>query len=181
MSIQPLISHDNPEACRPWLDRLLNAVLVFVLLHALVSWFSHRFLIGHDAQTTLCLSGNHRWYLIDKAEKSPELGDLVAYRSDARMAPELPLGTLVVKRVEALGGDRVDLETQGIRIQGELRPVRFPHRQRLKDRALSDHEGMVIPDTSLWVMGDHPRSFDSRYFGPVSAQQIIGVARALPF
>lgn len=162
-------------------DRLLNAVLVFVLIHTLMAWFSHRFVVGHDAQKFLCLKGDHRWYLIDRSQRTPELGDLVAYRSDEKMVPEFPLGTLVVKRVEALPGDAVDLETQGIRIQGEMRPARYPHRARLMGRALAEGSRLIVPDEGLWVMGDHPRSFDSRYFGPIENRLIIGVAYALPF
>lgn len=167
--------------CPRMLDRLLNALLIFILLYAFFAWFSYRFHVGHDSQSVLCLQGNHRWYLIDRMTQNAELGDLVAYRSDERMAPEIPLGTLVVKRVEALSGDRVDLESTGIRIQGEFRPARYPHRTRLKERALPKGSHLLMPEGSLWVMGDHPRSFDSRYFGPITAEQIIGVAHALPF
>jgi conjugal transfer pilin signal peptidase TrbI len=34
---------------------------------------------------------------------------------------------------------------------------------------------------TYWVMGDQPKSFDSRYWGVVYQQQIIGKAYALPF
>ncbi|MEY4683798.1 MAG: hypothetical protein RLZ25_257 [Pseudomonadota bacterium] len=172
---------DSPRACPPALDRLLNGIVVFIVLYALFAWFSHRFLVGHDSQKVLCLSGNHRWYLIDRSQRQPELGDLVAFRSDEQMAPEIPFGTLVVKRVEALPGDNVDIESLGLRIQGEMLPVRYPHRARLKDRALPTGSRVLVPEGNIWVMGDHPRSFDSRYFGPIADRQIIGVAHALPF
>ena len=163
------------------LDRFLNGVLIFLLIYSVFSWFSHRFVIGHDGQKTQCLEGNHRWYLIDRGTHALNPGDLVAYRSDARMAPEFPQGTLVVKRVEAVSGDAVDLETQGLRIQGLMQSIRFPHRERLKDRAIPSGSRWIIPEGSVWVMGDHPRSFDSRYFGPIDERQIVGVAHALPF
>jgi conjugal transfer pilin signal peptidase TrbI len=97
------------------------------------------------------------------------------------MAPEIPLGTLVVKLVEATEGDAVEFEFQGLRIQGQWHPVRYPHRERLKDRALPQGTRLIVPERAVWVMGDHPRSFDSRYFGPIEDPQIIGVAHALPF
>lgn len=181
MSTSIRFHDETPGACPPALDRLLDGALVFLILYALFGWVGHRFLLGHDSQKILCLQGNHRWYLIDKEERILRPGDLVAYRSDERMAPEIPLGTLVVKRVEATEGDLVDFEVQGLRIQGEMHPVRYPHRERLKIRALPQGTHLIVPDGAVWVMGDHPRSFDSRYFGPIEAPQIIGVAHALPF
>lgn len=179
------ISHHQPndsERITPLVvDRLLNSVLIFVLLHALFAWFSHRFVVGHDAQKFLCLDGEHRWYLIDRGQRSPELGDFVAYRSDEKMAPQIPLGTLVVKRVAGLPGDSVDLEPQGLRIQGEMHPARYPHRFQLMERALPVGARLIVPEDGIWVMGDHPKSFDSRYFGPIEDRLIIGVAHALPF
>lgn len=181
MLITQSLPHDNGRLSSLIVDRLLNGVLVFLLIHALFAWFSHRYILGHDAQPTLCLKGNHRWYLIDRNERTPELGDLVAYRSNAQMAPEIPVGTLVVKRVEGLPGDLVNLAPQGLSIQGEMRPARYPHRARLMERSLPAGSHLVIPENSLWVMGDHPRSLDSRYFGPIQDREIIGVAHALPF
>jgi len=181
MSTLIRVPPDVPRACPPELERLLDGALVFLILYGLFGWFGHRFLLGHDNQNVLCLAGNHRWYLIDRQQRHLTPGDLVAYRSDAKMAPEIPLGTLVVKRVEATEGDAVDFEVRGLRIQGQMHPLRYPHRERLKDRALPIGTRLMVPPGAVWVMGDHPRSFDSRYFGPIEDAEIIGVAYALPF
>lgn len=170
-----------PKSSFDVLDRLVNCLMVFFVIYAFFGWFSHRFLLGHDHQQELCLEGNHRWYLIDQSQRDPRLGDLMAYRSDERMNPNFPLGTLVVKRVEGLSGDLVDLEPQGLRIQGEPHPIRYPHRSGLGARALPLASHIVVPEGGVWVMGDHPRSFDSRYFGAIEAHQIVGLAYALPF
>jgi conjugal transfer pilin signal peptidase TrbI len=39
----------------------------------------------------------------------------------------------------------------------------------------------TVPASALWATGTHPKSFDSRYWGFVYDQQIIGRAYALPF
>jgi conjugal transfer pilin signal peptidase TrbI len=163
------------------LDRLLNAALVFLLLYAVMTWFSHRFVLGFDQQSELCLLGHHRWYLIDRAATPKASGDLLAFRSDSRMAPELKPGTMVVKRVEGLATDRIELMPHGVRIEGLITPVNYPHRERLQDRANPNGAYWILPEGHYWVMGDHVRSFDSRYFGPVQPQQVLGVAYALPF
>jgi conjugal transfer pilin signal peptidase TrbI len=163
------------------LERLLNALLIFLVLHALIAWFSNRFLIGHDAQSVLCLKGQNRWYLIDRDAKPQGTGDLLAFRSDDRMAPEIPNGTLVVKRIEAVSGDAIAIEHRRLVIQGIGFETPFPHRGRLKERALPEGTVLVLPEDAYWVMGDHPKSFDSRYFGAIAADQVVGVAHALPF
>lgn len=163
------------------LERLLNALLIFLVLHTLIAWFSNRFVIGHDAQSVLCLKGQHRWYLIDREAKPQGSGDLLAFRSDARMAPEIPTGTLVVKRIEGVSGDAIDIEHRRLVIQGLGLETPFPHRDRLRGRALPEGTSLVIPEDAYWVMGDHPKSLDSRYFGAIGSDQVIGVAHALPF
>lgn len=163
------------------LERLLNGLLIFLVLHALIAWFSNRFVIGHDTQSVLCLKGQHRWYLIDREAKPHGSGDLLAFRSDDRMAPEIPNGSLVVKRIEAVSGDTIDIEHRRLVIQGLGFETAFPHRDRLKGRALPEGTSLVLPEDTYWVMGDHPKSFDSRYFGAIAANQVVGVAHALPF
>lgn len=163
------------------LERLVDAMLVLVLIHALMAWFSHRFIVGHDQQRILCLDGNTRWYLIDRQQKPMIEGDLVAFRSDPRMAPDIPVGTLIVKRIEGVPGDAINIGHSHLWIQGIVYELPYPHREQLGLRALPEGTHLIVPDDHFWVMGDHPRSFDSRYIGPISPEQIVGVAHALPF
>jgi len=40
-------------------------------------------------------------------------------------------------------------------------------------------QGLVVPDDQFWVMGDTRDSFDARYWGLLSMQQVRGRAYAL--
>jgi len=107
-------------------------------------------------------------------------GDLVLVRtpeSVRALAAErnyLPASVPLVKRVAALPGDAVCATLRTITIDG--RPV--------AERLASDREGRPLPawtgcrkleDGEIFLlMEDVPNSFDSRYFGPVSADAIIG-------
>jgi len=42
-------------------------------------------------------------------------------------------------------------------------------------KPLTAWEGGVIPAGQAFVMGQHPRSFDSRYFGPVAKDKLVVV------
>ena len=88
----------------------------------------------------------------------------------------------IVKRIAAIPGDRIELGQGGVRVNGELIPG-----SQLLDR---DSEGaplahanegeIVLAAGRYWVMGTHiRRSWDSRYFGPIAREQIVGGARPL--
>lgn len=159
--------------------RLIHAVGLILIMNAGTEWFSHRFLIGHDQQTVTCLQGSPRWFLIDREHARPEIGDLLAFRADARMAPEIPEGTLIVKRIEAEAGDTIEIGRSSLRIQDHEVGLPFPHRSRLGNRTLSAGSRFRLPDHSYFVLGDHPRSLDSRYYGEIHSEQVIGLARVL--
>lgn len=159
--------------------RVLNAIMVCILLGTLSEWFAHRFLIGHDLQSETCLHGGHRWFLIDRGVETGKSGDLLAFRADERMAPEIETGTLVVKRIEAIGGDVVKIAADSIENDGSSTLLPYPHRTRLRTRALEIGRRIKISEGGYFVLGDHPRSFDSRYFGEIRKEQVVGLAHVL--
>lgn len=79
---------------------------------------------------------------------------------------ECPNGlTPLVKLRMAGPGDKVAFSAEGLRVNGVL----LPQSKRQPDipHWVQDGERVLGPDEVL-VMGTVPRSFDSRYFGPVS-------------
>lgn len=83
-----------------------------------------------------------------------------------------PAGVLPVgKSVLALPGDTVTVTASGLRVNGVLVPNSLPlptdHQGRPLPR-LGPGPQVVLPGT-FWVLSTYsPRSFDSRYFGPVA-------------
>lgn len=90
--------------------------------------------------------------------------------------------TEIVKRIAAIPGDRIELRPDGVRVNGEAIPG-----SELLDRdsqgaplAHAEEGEFVLADGRYWVMGTHVRrSWDSRYFGPIAREQIVGGARPL--
>jgi len=107
-------------------------------------------------------------------------GDLVLVRPSemiARFAAErgyLPLGTPLVKRIAALSGDDVCAFKDAVIVNGRV----------VARRLEKDGAGWLLPrwndcrelagDELFLLMEDVQDSFDSRYFGPVSAVNVIG-------
>jgi conjugative transfer signal peptidase TraF len=124
--------------------------------------------------------------------KAPEVGDLVLFRppEDPVFDQALSRGyigsggfthyEMMLKRLVAVGGDVVKIDTAGVTVNGRLlanskpqavdlagRPLPVWH---LKDYRLSAGEVLLMSDYS-------PSSFDARYFGPIPRAQIQSVVR----
>lgn len=69
----------------------------------------------------------------------------------------------LIKRVAALDGDHVEFSDERIRVNG------LPLKNSSRQRAIPFRvEGRVELHHQALLMSEHPLSFDSRYFGPVS-------------
>lgn len=89
-----------------------------------------------------------------------------------------PLGKYVI----AMAGDTVTVRQGGLRVNGRFVPNSATYYRDSVGRELPHYPfgTHVIGPDSVWMFsGHHPRSFDSRYFGPVSESSIISVARPI--
>jgi conjugative transfer signal peptidase TraF len=88
----------------------------------------------------------------------------------------------LVKPVAAVAGDVVTVTLQGIAVNG--RPLTNTAQLARDEAGRTLHPVVarayrVAPGT-VWLLSGHdPRSFDSRYFGPVPVANVTGVARPL--
>lgn len=85
------------------------------------------------------------------------------------------------KPVVALGGDRVELTDEGIRVNGVLVPNSAPIAIDGKGEQMPHLERGVyrVDPGKAWMVSSYTAySFDSRYFGPVDLSAVAG--RAIP-
>jgi signal peptidase I len=98
----------------------------------------------------------------------PKRGDIVAFRGDDDAR------AVFIKRIVGLPGDRIRVDRGAVSIDGKRLDesyVRFPD-----DRSFAE---IVVPARSVYVLGDNrAESEDSRFFGPVSDDRLIGRALA---
>lgn len=74
----------------------------------------------------------------------------------------------LLKRVVAVEGDEVRVTDYGVEVNGRPVPNSKPFDLASNGRALTHLRGaFYLRHGELWVAGEHPNSFDSRYFGPV--------------
>jgi conjugative transfer signal peptidase TraF len=81
----------------------------------------------------------------------------------------------LMKPVVAHGGDVVTVSARGLAVNGRLLPNTLPLASDSKGRGLSAWPAGTYPvdSAALWVVSIYtPRSFDSRYFGPIAADSV---------
>lgn len=88
----------------------------------------------------------------------------------------------MMKPVVAHASDVVDLSEQGITVNRRLLPNTAPQKVDSQGRPLTPWpfgRYIVAPNTVWVVSSHHPRSFDSRYFGPIPIGAIRDHVRPL--
>jgi signal peptidase I len=113
---------------------------------------------------------------------APTRGDVVVFRSPSD-------GIRLIKRVVAVGGDRVDLIDGRLAINGTPLAVDHDAPENFGDVQVTlnldagggpDLDDLRVPDGQVLVLGDHRgASIDGRYFGFVPAAAIYGQARGV--
>jgi len=91
-------------------------------------------------------------------------GDLVVFRD--------PQGSLSVKRVVGLPGDRVAMLDARLTVDGEFVDEPYVDLSRIDGTYLGQ---VVVPAGAVFVLGDNrSRSIDSREYGPVAEGALLG-------
>ncbi|KHK89067.1 S26 family signal peptidase [Novosphingobium malaysiense] len=87
----------------------------------------------------------------------------------------LPFEVPLVKKVAAEKGARVCASGNRITVKGS--PVALRRGRDLRGRLLPRWKGcLVLARGEVFLLSRNPRSFDSRYFGPVAGKRVVGRA-----
>jgi conjugative transfer signal peptidase TraF len=157
--------------------RLLGGTVLACALACLVAWH----LVWN---WTPSLPLGLYWLSRDTSAAVATRGELVAFpvpaavRDLVRDRRYLPPGAMLVKRVVATPGDRVCTDGGTFAINGE--PLGAILAEDSAGRPLPQYEGCGrVPEGLLYVGSHHPKSFDSRTFGPVRVADIRGTVTPL--
>jgi signal peptidase I len=102
--------------------------------------------------------------------KDVQRGDIVVFNPPpaANSKSDIPF----IKRVIGLPGETISIKKGAVYISGE--PLAEPY---ISEKPAGDFKPFVIPDGTIFLMGDNRNnSSDSRFWGPLPVQNIIGRA-----
>lgn len=158
----------------------LKAGASLLILWMAGSAFAGRYRIGIDEQLSKCLPG-YTFFLVDLKDQSLERGGIYAFEARG-MSPIYEDGTQMVKVLAGLPGDTVEIgpsETEWgvmptVQVNGEHVGFGLDLAHRLEQPEEKFYGKSVLQEGNYWFMGKSPVSFDSRYWGTVADEQIIG-------
>jgi type IV secretory pathway protease TraF len=109
-------------------------------------------------------------------------GDIIAMPINGRAGNYLvrklgyPKDTMLIKRVTGISGDLVCRQETAVTIgNNSIVAVRMDRH----GNSLPVWGGCrVLLPNEVFLLGDHASSFDSRYFGPVTKDELVGIYRA---
>ena len=146
--------------------------LVAVVAAPASYYLMNRYQIAIDPQNNQCLPP-YRIYLVDKFDKTPVRGEPFAFTS--QYIREYGKG---IKMVDAVAGDVVSVTSEETTVNGSMvgEELRLAKESGHSEKELT--RTGIIPEGRIWLMGRTKLSFDSRYWGSVPTEHILG--RAYP-
>jgi conjugal transfer pilin signal peptidase TrbI len=154
------------------------AVFIFGMLLLVWAFWSKPFLtLGFDPQSERCLPNLHLALLVHRPPATVRDGDLLFWRPSGSLAGFKE--HFILKEVAGVPGDRVTVRDGFVRINGKVVVQGFPLAADYH-RAVKDFDrDEVIPPGEFFMVGTHPLSNDSRYWGYLDATHVAGVAYRL--
>ncbi|MGE5343295.1 MAG: signal peptidase I [Candidatus Omnitrophota bacterium] len=161
---------------------MISETLLYVFF--VMTFLLQSFVIPTGSMLENILIGDH--ILVDKVAYSPSLGNI-----DRLMLPHLHIqrGMIVtfksppdlekeyVKRVIALPGERIKIINKKVYINGKMlnEPYTYFKDPNIEEGQRDNFSEFLVPAGHYFCMGDNrDNSYDSRYWGTVPAEFIIG-------
>jgi len=149
---------------REFAEALLPALVIVLVINTFVAQATR--VDGHSMTPSL-IDGER--LIIEKMSSRfspPQRGDIVVIDPPSHTGPPL------IKRVIGLPGEMVAVEQGHVLINGE--PLDEPYRSEPTRGVFAPS---LVPEGHVFVMGDNrPASNDSRAFGAISYQHVVGKA-----
>lgn len=191
--------HETKKKLPAWLD-----FLIVIILAAFVTLLISAFVIrtyqvdGPSMESTLengdkllILKTPVTWSHITKHQYVPKRGDVIVFTQSGLSEYGQKDSKQLIKRVIGLPGERVVVQNGQYRVFNKQHPEGFNPDKTLP---YGGNNGSNIPSTSgnldvnldgkeIFVSGDNrPESLDSRTFGPIQTNQIVGklIIRFMP-
>ena len=146
--------------------------LIVMSIVGSVAVFGSRYRFDYDPQTVKCLPG-YSFFLVDTKDKALVRGHIYAFHSD-KLKPFFSNSDHMAKVLVGLPGDQVQINAKGIFVNGACVGHGLTYADIHGRTPQQLYGKTTLKPNQYWFMGKSDQSFDSRYWGTVSNEQIIG-------
>lgn len=171
------MSSDNMKEMKEWIKDIVIAIIIAVLI---LQFIKPTFV--RETSMLPTLQEYNFLFLSKQAYRfgEPKHGDIIVFHT--ALKTQTGEEKMLIKRVIGLPGDTVNIEDGKVSINGEVQDEPYT----LEGTTSGEVQDLVIPDDSLFVMGDNRQnSIDSRdpAVGLVKIDDVYGKAvfRLYPF
>ena len=162
-----------------WLDVVKFVLITAAIVLPVRFFIAQPFLVsGPSMEPTF---NNNDYLIVDEISyrfEKPKRGEVIIFNQPTEKK-------YLIKRIIGLPGETVEIDTDKITIKNSDNPNGFVLDQSFLKYNSPDKKMTVTLDSDhYFVMGDNrPVSYDSRYFGPLAAKEIVGrpLIRLYPF
>lgn len=166
-------AHNRPIDKRRYFSKKSAILFSIILLPCLIGWWLITYTQFLEVSSD-SLEDIH--YLLVHKTTSVKRGDIISIQGHP---PQYVGEHIFTKRVVGLPGDQITKTKNWLKIKAKNSSIIsiFPLLEKTKNgQVLTPLSFKIIPEGHLFVGGDHPRSFDSRYeeFGLVPMESVWG-------
>lgn len=164
--VRPKLHHHG------FLREALETLILIGAIYALVNLATVRFFIDGPSMEPNFYAGqflvvSRVHYLLGE----PERGDIVVFNAPGNDADDPPL----IKRLIGMPGDTVEMRGGQVYVNGEQ--INEPYiKEACRDNRCRDQQWTMGPNEYFFMGDNRNNSRDSRAFGPVSQDRIVGEA-----
>ena len=151
--------------------------LITALAIAYFHWFPSPVQLAYDPHEEQCLPDVHLALIVRNAPQKISHGDLLIWKPSGALS--YVTQEFVMKRVAAIPGDHLVVKNGLVTVNDQ--PV--THGMALLDLTQTNPQAfnrdLIVPPGKLYMMGSHPNSNDSRYWGWLDASAVAGTGNKI--
>jgi signal peptidase I len=169
---QNFSNHSQPNRNNLWLEGLKTVGLSLVFSFGLRTFVAQGVYVSSGSMLPTLEVNDH--LMVDKLSyrwSNPERGDIIVF-SPTEELKRRNLKDTLIKRVIGLPGEKVEIKEGRVYINDQLLREKY-----IAEKLVSQWGPVTVPPNSYLVMGDNrDKSYDSRYWGFVPRDNILGKA-----
>lgn len=148
------------------------AIFVILPLYALYSYLSIDYILGMNMSDSF----KEKVFIFKKGINNEKLfRDEIVYAIPPKNI-YVPKGKMIIKKIACLGGDTLEVKGKDYFCNSKLIATAQTLDSRKREIKQFSFSKGIIQNNYFFIVGMAPNSFDSRYFGLISAKDIKGIS-----